>query len=296
MRYRFVQAEKVNYPILMICCVMRVSRSGYYQWIDRPVSNREKTNQTLLGRIQEIHQESRGTYGSPRVYESCRQEGCKAGVHRVARLMKVNGIRSCYGKKRRFPVTTNSNHGHAVSPNLLRRDFSATAPNQVWVSDITYIPTGEGWLYLGVVLDLYDRSIVGWAMETHLRHTLATRSLAMAVRNRGGISAGLIHHSDRGIQYAAEGFQDALSANGMLCSMSAKGNCLDNAVAESFFKTLKVELVYRKHFETMEEARTEIFEYVEVFYNQKRLHSYLGYKTPAEYGLAYSVTHQITVH
>ena len=296
MRYQFIKAEKAKYSVIILCRVMQVSRSGYYAWDHRPLSKRDEENQNLLEKIEGIYLESRGTYGSPRIHDALKQGGMDISRHRVAWLMRKHGIRSCYGKKRRFPKTTDSHHGYPIAPNRIEQHFCVDAPNQVWVNDITYIPTAEGWLYLAVILDLYARNIVGWAMESHLSHTLATQSLTMAIQKREVIPNGIIHHSDRGVQYAAEEFQKALSKNKILCSMSAKGNCLDNAVAESFFKTLKVELIHRSHFQTRKEAKTAIFEYMEVFYNQKRLHSYLGYKTPAEYESAYFAKLQTTVH
>ena len=296
MRYSFIQTEKAIFPVVVLCRVLRVSRSGFYVWCLREPSDRAVLNQKLLERIRSIHQQSRGTYGSPRVHEGLKREGFSISLNRVARLMRENGIRSCYGKKRRFPKTTDSNHHYPVAENHVARNFVVSAPNQIWVSDITYIPTEEGWLYLAVILDLYARRIVGWSMKPHLGHVLAKEALEMAIEKRRAIPDGIIHHSDRGVQYAAEGFQEVLEEQKIVCSMSRKGNCLDNAVAESFFKTLKVELTHRKRFATHQEAKTAIFEYMEVFYNRERYHSTLDYQTPVEYETKYFNCEQNSVH
>lgn len=296
MRYSFIQTEKAIFPVVVLCRVMRVSRSGFYAWGLRSPSDREVLNQRILERIQEIYQKSRGTYGSPRIQEGLKREGFNVSRHRVARLMRENGIRSCYGRKRRFPKTTDSNHLYPVAENHLERNFIVSAPNQIWVSDITYIPTEEGWLYLAVILDLYARRIIGWSMKPHLQHILAKEALEMAIEKRKAMPHGIIHHSDRGIQYAAEGFQEVLEKHKIVCSMSRRGNCLDNAVAESFFKTLKVECTHRKRFATHQEAKTAIFEYLEVFYNRERYHSTLDYQTPVEYEAKYFNYEQKSVH
>lgn len=280
MRYCFIEAEKANYPIKLMCKVLMVSTSGYYSWRNRPESNRHVENEALVQKIREIHKESRQTYGSPRIYDRLKAERYMASENRVARLMRQHAIRACY--KRKYVVTTDSQHSYEVAPNLLRREFNVGGPNKVWVSDITYVPTDEGWLYLGATMDLFARRIVGWSMLEQLRSALACGSLDMALSRRE-VDGELIHHSDRGIQYASDEYQLKLKAHGIKCSMSRKGDCWDNAPMESFFKTLKVECVYRRRFRTRQEAKTTIFEYIEVFYNRKRHHSYLDYKTPAEY-------------
>jgi len=261
---------------------MKVSKSGFYKWLKNPRSYRQQKDETLLLWIRTAYKESRKTYGSPRIHAALRRLDIKVGKNRVARIMSQNGIMSCYNNKRRHVLTTDSKHVYAVAPNKIKRQFEVSAPNKVWVDDITYIRTGEGWLYLAAILDLYSRKVVGWSMSDSLEHKIVKDALAMAVGKRQ-VAPGLIHHSDRGVQYAANGFQDALSDYKIECSMSRKGDCWDNAVMESFFKTLKVELAYRTYFKTRREAKTAIFDYIETFYNSKRLHSYLDYQSPVEY-------------
>jgi putative transposase len=219
MRYRFIEAEKANYPINLMCKVLMVSTSGYYSWRNRPVSGRQIANETLVQKIREIHKESRQTYGSPRIYERLKAETSK---NRVARLMRQNAIRACYSRK--YVVTTDSHHQYEVAPNLLKREFNVGKPNQVWASDITYVPTDEGWLYLGATMDLFARRIVGWSMLERLQSGLACESLDMALSRRK-VDGDLIHHSDRGIQYASDEYQLKLRSNGIRCSMSRKGDC-----------------------------------------------------------------------
>jgi putative transposase len=286
MRFQFIAAEKANYPIRMMCRVLEVSKSGFYQWLHGAGSPRSQADNTLFTDIRMIYQESRRTYGSPRVHASLRRSGHTVGKNRVARLMRQGGLRSCYNNKRRYGGTTTSNHLYEVAANTLERQFDVSAPNAVWVSDITYIRTGAGWLYLAAIVDLYSRAVVGWSMSNSLEHGLVKAALGMATQKRE-VKPGLLHHSDRGVQYAARGFQEALSGHEMVCSMSRKGDCWDNAVIESFFKTLKVELVHRSDFKTRQEAKAAIFEYIETFYNRQRLHSYLDYQSPAEYEEAY---------
>jgi putative transposase len=266
-----------------MCRVLKVSRSGFYAWRDRPASNRAESRRRLIRMIKEIHQESRENYGSPRVHRELLTRGEKCCVNTVARYMRENDIAA--KTRRKFKHTTDSNHSYPVTRNVLDRQFEQTEPNRAWVSDITYVPTREGWLYLATVLDLFSRRIVGWSMSQRIDRHLVIDALEMAVSNRRP-PPGLIHHSDRGSQYASNEYQALLKEHGMVCSMSRKGNCWDNAVMESFFRSLKTELVYHEDFATRAEARAAIFEYVEVFYNRIRLHSSLGYLSPVHYELA----------
>ncbi len=248
----------------LMCKTLEVSRSGFYAWLDRPESDRARENRRLTTLIQGIFTESRGIYGVPRVHETLRQRDQQCGYNRVARLMKKAGLRS--KTKRRFRVkTTDSKHGHPIAPDRLRQDFGTTAANRVWVSDITYIPTDEGWLYLASTMDLFSRKIVGWSMASTLHATIVIDALRMAIDQRGP-AAGLIHHSDRGVQYACADFRAVLDAHGFVASMSRKGNCYDNAAKESFYHSLKGEL-----------------DYIEAFYNRQRIHSTLGYQSPADF-------------
>lgn len=279
MKYAMIDAEKASYPVLALCSALDVSPSGYYAWRSRPVSARQRSDEALSSRIVEIHSKSRGTYGGPRIHAELQSQGETVSRHRVARLMRAEGL--VVRRKRRFvPKTTDSNHALPVAPNLLDRNFHQAAPDQAWVGDITYVRTGEGWLYLATLLDLHSRRVVGWAMSETIDRHLVLDALKMAVVNRRP-SSGLIHHTDRGSQYASGDYRKALKKLGMKASMSRKGNCWDNAVAESFFSTLKTEL--SGSFETRADARTGIFEYVEVFYNRQRRHSSIGYLSPAEF-------------
>jgi transposase InsO family protein len=263
-----------------MCTTLEVSRSGFYAWLKRGPSERQKSDARLTELIREIHKSSRGTYGAPRVHEALKAGGVQCGLNRVARLMKEAGLRSKV--KRKFKATTNSKHAHPIAPNLLDQDFATARPNTVWASDITYIWTDEGWLYLATTMDLYSRAVVGWAMDSRMKSDLVVNALKMALSRRTP-AEGLIHHSDRGVQYAAQPFQNTLKANGIVCSMSRKGNCYDNAVQESFYHTLKTELVHHEHYCTRAEAKASIFEYIEVFYNRQRLHSSLGYMSPLQF-------------
>jgi len=264
--------------------MLEVSRSGFYAWNDRQgaqPSPRAKRREELTDRIRAVHQESRQTYGSPRVYQELKAQGHSVCENTVAKLMRQNQIRSIV--RRRFRVrTTDSNHAHPLAPNLLGRSFDRQLPNQAWAADITYVPTREGWLYLAAVIDLCSRKIVGWAMAEHLRAQLCSEALQMALSRRRP-QAGLTHHSDRGVQYACGDYRRLLEKRGISCSMSRRGDCYDNAVMESFFKTLKTELVYQQEYQTRQQAMQSIFEYIEVFYNRRRRHSSLGYKSPAEH-------------
>ena len=266
-----------------MCDVLKVSRSGFYAWRGRPESQQATTRRRLTILIKTIHKESRQTYGSPRIHAELKARGEACCLNTVARYMRENDI---YAKtKRKFKHTTDSNHKLPVAENLLNRQFMQNEPNRVWVSDITYVPTREGWLYLATVQDLFSRKIVGWAMSSRIDRQLAIDALRMAVVNRRP-PLGLLHHSDRGSQYASHDYQDVLEEYGMICSMSRKGNCWDNAVMESFYHSIKTELIHHEDFQTREEARRAIFEYIEVFYNRVRRHSTLGYVSPHEYEAA----------
>lgn len=287
MKYAFVAAHREEFPLGILCRVLGVSRSGYFAWRGRPESRRERENRLLLELIKAAHTSGKKMYGSPRVHKKLVSAGERCSRGRVERLMRVHGIRA--QQKRKFVVTTDSRHDLPVSGNLLGREFSVRKPDRVWASDITYVPTDEGWLYLAGVLDLGMKGVVGWSMSESLDRTLAMDALQMAYhRRRPG--AGLIHHSDRGCQYASRDYQTLLRGYGMRSSMSRKGDCWDNAPMESFFATLKKELIYRRKFRTREQARKEIFEYIEVFYNRERLHSSLGYVSPADYERQLAVT------
>ena len=280
MRYEFIRAEKARFPVRMMCRLLEVSRSGFYAWLERRDS-RELNDRQLLQLIREIFAQSGETYGSPRIYRELRTRGVRCDKARVERLMRENEITP--PRKKKYRVTTDSNHKNPVAPNVLQRDFTSPAPNRRWVSDITYVWTWAGWLYLAVVLDLFSRRVVGWAMDSRLdTESLTLNALHMALRNRAP-DRGLIHHSDRGTQYTSGDFQKVLDARGIVCSMSRRGDCWDNAVAESFFATLKLELIFRRTFRTRREARQAIYKYIEVFYNRQRRHSYLGYLSPAEF-------------
>uniref|UniRef100_UPI00403F5697 IS3 family transposase n=1 Tax=Deinococcus sp. VB142 TaxID=3112952 RepID=UPI00403F5697 len=279
LRFAFIAAHLNVFRLDIMCRVLQVTPSGFRNWRRRPCSTRNIEDEHLKLLIEDIHGQHKGRYGAPRIQIELAEQGHHHSVRRIARLMRDLGL---YGKTRRkFVKTTDSKHALPVAPNLLDRNFTPEAPNAVWASDITYIPTKEGWLYLAVTMDLFARTIVGWSMDCTITAELPLSALNMAVSRRNP-PAGVIHHSDRGSQYASQVFQSALRENEMLCSMSRKGDCWDNAVVESFFETLKRELVdgcvYRSH----EEARNAIFEYVEVYYNRKRRHSSLGYLTPLE--------------
>jgi putative transposase len=279
--FNLIDAERASYPVAVLCRVLGVSKSGYYAWRGRPPSERRRQDALLTERIREIHSRSRETYGYPRVHAELRSLGVRCGRRRVARLMRAAGLRGCVrGKKRR---TTRRDPRAAPAPDLLCRDFVAARPNRVWLADITYIPTREGFLYLAFILDTHSRKVVGWSMAPHMRTELVVDALEMAVWRRGPV-ADLVHHSDRGVQYTAISFGKRLEEVGIVPSMGRTGTALDNAMAESFIATLKTELlVHRRHFPDREVARSAIFEYLEGFYNRRRLHSALGYKSPVSY-------------
>jgi putative transposase len=280
----FIHDHVADFPVQVMCAVLGVSRGGYYAWASRAESARAADDRTLATEIRAAYEASRGRYGSPRVCAELRARGRRIGRKRVARLMRGMGLAA--RRRRRFRRTTDSRHTFPIAPNLLGRNFTAEAPDRVWLADLTYIWTAQGWLYLAVVLDLYTRRVVGWAMADHLRHELALAALDMAiVRQRP--APGLVHHADRGVQYAAHGYRARLRRHGMLCSMSRKGDCWDNAPMESFFATLKGELVEEADYQTRDEARADLFQYIEGFYNRRRLHSGLGYLTPEQKAAAF---------
>ena len=280
MKYRVIREYSCRYPIRLMCRALAVSPAGYYAWRERPESRRARHNRILLSEIRVIYRESRETYGSPSIWDALMKRGHDVGEKRIARLMRAEGIRAKTVKKWR--ATTQSNHRMPVAANALNRQFTVAQPNQVWAGDMTYVWTTEGWLYLAVVLDLYSRAVIGWALGARLTGDLAQQALTMAIHHRTP-TAGLLHHSDRGSQYAATAYQQLLTTHGMTGSMSRRGNCWDNACVESFFGTLKRELIYHRQYGTRDEATRDIFEYIEVFYNRLRRHSTLGYDSPAEF-------------
>jgi putative transposase len=276
---------KTEHAILKLCQELDVSPSGYYDWQSRCSCPglRALQDQALKREIQSIHTGSRKTYGSPRIVMELRKSGARHGRNRVARLMKQEGL--CGRQKRRYRVqTTDSNHDQPIAPNRLAEAPKASAPNQIWVADITYIQTGENWLYVAAIMDLYSRKIVGWAMAERIDTALILKALFMALLHRQP-PASLLFHSDRGVQYASADYRNALTQAGLVASMSRKGNCYDNAAMESFWSTLKLELVYRRDFQTCAHAQTEIFDYIEVFYNRQRSHSALNYLSPVDFEL-----------
>ena len=278
--YRFIDAEKASYPVSALCRVLRVSRSGYYEWKNRPPSNRDRENATLTERIREIHQRSRETYGYLRVHAELRALGVRCNRKRVARLMRKDGLRGCMRGPRR-KHTTRQDPLAIPAPDLVGRNFCAPAPDRLWTADVTYLPTDEGFLYLAFILDVYSRKVVGWSMAGHLRTELVAAALEMATIRRNP-SAGLIHHSDRGAQYTALSFGKKLEQAGIVPSMSRVGSALDNAISESFVSTLKSEIGV-SGYPDRQTARASIFEFIESFYNRVRRHSSLGYLSPSEY-------------
>ena len=279
MRYEFIDAERAQFPVAIMARVLQVSRSGYYAWRCREKSARDRANARLVESILTIHSRSRRTYGAPRITHELRCQVGPVSLNRVARLMREHGIRSKH--RRRFRTTTQSGHRRPVAKNLVAREFTVDQPNRVWVGDITYIWTNEGWLYLAVLLDLFSRSVVGWCMQERIDDALTLSALDMALQQRNPVP-GLIHHTDQGSQYASKDYRARLKAWGLVPSMSRRGNCWDNAVAESFFASLKKDLIRNRRWETRAEVRQEIFEYIEVFYNRQRRHSTIGYMSPAE--------------
>lgn len=286
MRYEFIQAHQDEFPVRRMCNVLGVSPSGYYAWQTRPVSSRVQANQKLMPAIRAIHMRSRKIYGSPRVHAELKEGGFCVGKNRVARLMRAENLQG--RRKKKQPRTTNSQHSYPVAPNRLNREFQATRPNEKWLADITYIPTAEGWLYLAVVLDLFSRKVVGWAFAATLESCLVEQAFRMALQDRTGLQ-GLLHHSDRGSQYAGETYQQLLIDQQMQISMSRTGNCYDNAPMESFFSTLKCEHVHFQKYQTRQQAQTDIFAYIVGFYNRQRRHSSLEYLSPEEFERRYYI-------
>ena len=284
MKFAFVRDHLAEYPTPASCKVLGVSRSGYYRWRTAGPSAGQSRREGLAAKIQAVHRAHRQVYGSPRIAAALRAAGEKVCRNTVAKIMRENGLRA-KGKRAFVPRTTDSRHAQPVAPNLLERDFTAAAPNRKWVTDITYVPTDQGWLYLAGVLDLHSRRVVGWAMAEHLETPLVRDALRMALGRRS-VGPGLVHHSDRGVQYCSDAYQDLLREAGIQASMSRRGDCYDNAAMESFWSTLKTELVHGEHYVTREQARASIFEYIEVFYNRKRLHSSLGYVSPEAFEAA----------
>jgi putative transposase len=278
--FAFIEGHKDQWPVRLMCQTLEVSPAGYYAWLVRPPSFQQQRREALLVLIQDVHAEAKGRYGSPRIHAALAGRDGARSVNTVAKLMRDNGIRAKSARK--FRCTTDSNHPLPVAANVLGREFDPQGPNESWVADITYIPTREGWLYLAVVEDLYSRKVVGWSMAATMESRLVADALELAVQRRLP-GEGLVAHSDRGSQYASEHYQRLLGKHGIECSMSGVGQCWDNAPAESFFASLKKELTHHEDYQTRAEARASIFEYIEVFYNNQRLHSSLGYVTPAAY-------------
>ena len=280
MKYQAIGDHADRFPVRLMCRALQVSSAGYYAWGHRPESRRAQRNRALLERIRVLHAKSRRTYGSPRLTRDLREAGYPVSENRVARLMRAHALRAKTVKK--WKATTDSAHQLPVAANTLDRQFTVNQPDRVWAGDISYVWTDESWLYLAVVLDLYSRAVIGWAMGPRLTAGLATGALTMALwRRKPGKE--LLHHSDRGVQYAAHDYQRRLADAGITCSMSRQGNCWDNACVESFFSTLKKELIHHRRYRTRAEAKPDIFEYIEVFYNRQRRHSTLGYRSPAEF-------------
>ena len=277
MKYAFIRAHDQEFHLCRMCRVLGVSRSGYYAWRDRPLSRRAQANHRLVDEIRRAHAAARGVYGAVKTWQQLRAQGIVCGEHRVARLRRLHGIEAT--RRRRFKVTTHSRRGHGVTPDLVQRGFTAPAPNRVWVGDVTCVATREGWLYVAVLLDLYSRKVVGWAMSERINTALVLQALHMAIVARRP-SPGLIHHTDRGAIYAAEAYRALLVARGIAASMGRTGDCYDNAVAESFFSTVKNELTAEQDYPSRRDAQTALFEYIEAFYNRQRIHQTLGYRTP----------------
>jgi putative transposase len=272
-----IKTNETQFPVGMMCRMVSVSRSGYYNWRHRPLSDRNQANQSLANEIKRVFDDEKGRPGSPRITQRLQEEGKSASRHRVARIMRDNGWRAKAAKK--FKATTNSNHSLPVAPNLLEQNFTADAPDQKWVSDITYIWTEEGWLYLAVVLELYSRRVLGWAIGERMTASLVCDALIMALWCRR-MPKGVIVHSDRGSQYCSAAYQRLFRKHQLVCSMSKKGDCYDNAAMESWNHSFKVEAVHGERFQTRSDAKYQVFEYIEVYYNRKRLHSKLGYLSP----------------
>lgn len=280
MKYAYIQRHRAEFKLRRLCRALGVSASGYYAWCTRPESPRTRQNNVLLEHIRRIHHASRQAYGAVKTWRALNAEGIACGKHRVARLRRRHDIEA--RRRRRFKITTRSKHYYWVAPDRVNRCFRAARTNQVWAGDVTFIATRRGWLYLAILLDLYSRKVVGWSMSDRNDQALVLNALHMALAQRRP-AAGLVHHTDRGQLYAAKQYRHVLAQHQMVPSMSRQGDCYDNAVAESFFSTLKNELIHGKYYDTREQARSEIFAYIEVFYNRQRIHQTLGYQSPADY-------------
>ena len=281
-RYRFIDAEKAAFPIAVLCRVLRVARAGYYAWRRRGPSARAQADRELTAQLVQCHTASRKTYGAPRLHADLAAAGCRVGRKRVARLLRRAGLQGVT-RRRRVPRTTIADPAAVPAPNVLQRDFTAPAPDRCWVGDITYLRTDEGWLYLASLVDVYSRRVVGWALADHLRTELTLEALDLALQQRQPAPATLVHHTDRGSQYTAHAYQAVLAQHRITASMSRRGDCYDNALAESFNATIKAELVAQAHWATRQEARAAVFEWITVFYNRQRRHSSLGYRPPVEF-------------
>jgi putative transposase len=287
MRFRLIDQAKKEFPVHRLCNVLGVSESGYFAWKGRPASRRQREDMVLLAHIRAQFSASNETYGAPRMHAELAEEGLAVGRHRVARLMRDNGLKAL--QKRRYKKTTDSHHCDPIAANLLDQDFACDGLNQKWGADISYIWTAEGWLYLAIVLDLYSRRIVGWATSDRLKKDLALNALRRAIALRSP-PAGLIQHTDRGSQYSSHDYQRLLKAQGIIPSMSGKGNCYDNAMVETVFKTIKNELIWRTSFQTRRAAELALGRYIDGFYNPRRRHSALGYKSPASFEAEMAIT------
>ncbi len=280
MKYAFIKAQRLNHRTSRMCEIFNVSTSGYYDWLERPESTRALNNRCLKTKIEVFHNVSRGIYGSPRIHRDLVDSGEVVSINRVAKLMRINGIQSKMAKK--FIITTNSRNTQNPAQDYLKRNFCTQERNKAWVSDTTFIPTHQGWLFLAVILDLFSRQIIGWSMSNKNNAQLVQDALTMAIWRRGKVKEVIVH-SDQGSTYASGSYQRLLKEHQFICSMSRKGECLDNAVAESFFSSLKTEWVDHENYRTHQEAKKSLFEYIEVFYNRRRRHSYLGYLSPVEF-------------
>jgi putative transposase len=285
MRFRFIEERRDKFPVTRMCKVLAVSSSGYYAWRQRPPSAREMANRELYKKIEAVYNENHGVYGSPRIYWELKDQGLACSENRIARLMRLRGLQAKQSK--RFKTTTKRNRAHPAAPNLLKRDFTADRPDQKWLADITYIATLEGWLYLAAILDLHTRRIVGWAMSDRMTSALTMAALKMALLQRQP-QASLIHHSDQGSQYTDQAYQALLKDRGIRASMNGAGSWYDNAPMESFFGTLKSELVHHCVYHTRDEAKADVFYYIESFYNRRRRHSALDYLSPEVYEQLFS--------
>lgn len=279
MKFRFIKEQRSAFPVEKMCQVLKVSRSGFYAWNDREKSNRRMENEKLQRKIEEIFEKSRELYGSPRIHAELMAQGYACSVNRVARLMRGRFVAKTV---KMFKRTTYSDHDYRPAPDLINQNFVAPAPNAIWTSDITYIRTLEGWLYLAIVLDVYSRKVVGWCMSSRLTKEIVITAVSNAITRRN-IAGDVIFHSDRGVQYACDVFRNFLKRNKIMQSMSRKGVCYDNAISESFFHTLKTEHVYFCHYRTREEAKRSLFDYIEIYYNRERRHSSIGYLSPDQF-------------